>query len=112
MTINKKPSALKAGSVVLILPSDTYSLSNLNKTETTCTVLSYKSKKNNSDKEHGKSTIYNIEDIPFKKTEKGGRRDFFNRSTFMLERLELHITYLNEGLESHPPHRHIAEEII
>lgn len=112
VTINKKSSALKAGSVVLILTSDTYSLSNLNKTETTCTILSYTSKKNNSDKEHGKSTIYNIEDIPFKKTEKGGRRDFFNRATFMLERLELHITYLNEGLESHPPHRHIAEEII
>ena len=112
VTINAKPSSLKAGSVVLILPNDAYSISNLNSIESICTVLSYKSKKNYTGHGQGNSAVYTIETIPLKVTENGGRRDFMNRPTSMLERLELHITYLNEGLESHPPHRHDAEEII
>ena len=110
--LNQKQSSIKAGSVVLIFPGDKFSISNLNHIESTFTVLSYKSRKINSDQKLGKSMIFNIDDIPLKKTEKGGRRDFMNQSTAMLQRLELHITYLNEGLESHPPHRHNAEEII
>ncbi len=110
--LNQKQSSIKAGSVVLIFPGDKFLISNLNNIETNFTVLSYKSRKINSDQKLGKSMIFNIDDIPLKKTEKGGRRDFMNQSTSMLQRLELHITYLNEGLESHPPHRHNAEEII
>ncbi len=112
VSLNQKQSSIKAGSVVLIFPGDKFSISNLNNIETNFTVLSYKSRKINSDQKLGKSMIFNIDDIPLKKTEKGGRRDFMNQSTSMLQRLELHITYLNEGLESHPPHRHNAEEII
>ena len=47
-----------------------------------------------------------------KETEKGGRRDFFDRPTSVFERFEMHVTTLNEGLQSHAPHTHQAEEFL
>jgi quercetin dioxygenase-like cupin family protein len=43
--------------------------------------------------------------------QKKGRRFFFgnNRSGF---RLEMHETILGAGIETHPPHRHLHEEIV
>jgi (S)-ureidoglycine aminohydrolase len=50
--------------------------------------------------------------IEFKPHDKGGVRNYFETSTAMCKRLEMHVTTLNAGLKSHDPHTHVAEEII
>ncbi len=53
------------------------------------------------------------ENIPFKANNNGGgRHDFFEQPTAMQKRFEMHVTTLKEGLRSHDPHTHRAEEII
>jgi len=42
----------------------------------------------------------------------GGRRDFFEQSTVMQKRFEIHVSTLKEGIRSHDPHTHRAEEIV
>ena len=42
----------------------------------------------------------------------GQRRDVFNAPTATLARLDCHVTTLNPGAASHPPHRHPQEEVI
>ena len=50
--------------------------------------------------------------IPFKPHDKGGIRNYFDLSTAMSKRFEMHATTLKEGLKSHEPHTHTAEEIV
>ena len=45
-------------------------------------------------------------------TKVGFRRDVVRSPTATLDELEMHITTLNAGLESHPPHQHAAEELL
>ena len=42
----------------------------------------------------------------------GSTRKFFESPTATLELLECHVTTLNPGESSHPPHRHPEEEIV
>jgi quercetin dioxygenase-like cupin family protein len=42
----------------------------------------------------------------------GSFRKFFEAPTATLETLECHVTTLNPGLSSHPPHQHPEEEIV
>jgi len=52
------------------------------------------------------------EDLTFNKHERGGVRSYFSRPTSQTKRFEMHVTTLLGGLPSHPPHTHVAEEII
>ena len=45
-------------------------------------------------------------------TDKGERRQFFNKSTALFDKFDMHVTTLKEGEVSHPPHTHRQEEII
>jgi len=58
------------------------------------------------------SFIKNWNDMVFKPTEKGGTRQLFTIQTAMLHKFDIHVTTLNEGFNSHPPHTHVNEEII
>jgi (S)-ureidoglycine aminohydrolase len=60
----------------------------------------------------GRSFVKNWNKIAFKPHSKGGIRNYFELSTPMSERFEMHVTTLNEGLKSHEPHTHRAEEIV
>jgi (S)-ureidoglycine aminohydrolase len=58
------------------------------------------------------SKVYHNDQIPYKGDgKKKGRRFFYghNRSGF---NLEMHETILGPGMESHPPHKHVHEEIM
>ena len=44
--------------------------------------------------------------------EHGSARKFFDAPTATLNKLECHVTTLNPGMASHPPHHHPEEEII
>lgn len=50
--------------------------------------------------------------LAVKPTGAGERRDVYDAPTKTLHRFECHITTLNAGLMSHPPHRHPQEELI
>ena len=58
------------------------------------------------------SRIFDWESLKVEKTKVGERRDVVRLPTATLDELEMHITTLNPGLESHPPHQHAAEELI
>ena len=58
------------------------------------------------------STVFDWEKLPVRPTAVGQRRDVANNPSATLATFESHITTLNPGLASHPPHRHAQEEII
>ena len=59
-----------------------------------------------------RSTVFPWEDLVAKPTSVGLRRDVTNQPTATFERFECHISTLNTGQMSHPPHRHPQEEFI
>ena len=57
-------------------------------------------------------SVYDWTKIPARKTEVGEVRSFFRGPTKTLQELELHVTTLDPGKASHPPHKHPNEEMI
>lgn len=47
-----------------------------------------------------------------KPTDVGALRDVVRQPTATLDELEMHVTTLNPGLASHPPHTHPNEELV
>jgi quercetin dioxygenase-like cupin family protein len=58
------------------------------------------------------SRIFEWEALKVEKTKVGSRRDVVRQPTATLDELEMHITTLEAGQTSHPPHQHPAEELI
>lgn len=58
------------------------------------------------------SAAFRLEDLAVKPTGVGTRRDVADNPTPTLQRFECHISTLNGGCESHPPHQHPQEELI
>ena len=58
------------------------------------------------------SRVFLWESLKVADTKVGQRRDLVRAATLTLDELEMHITTLNAGQESHPPHQHPAEELL
>jgi quercetin dioxygenase-like cupin family protein len=58
------------------------------------------------------SAVFEWNSIPTKPTNVGSVRSFFKARTATLDELEMHVTTLEPGKASHPPHRHPNEELI
>jgi quercetin dioxygenase-like cupin family protein len=58
------------------------------------------------------SRIFEWDGLKVEKTKVGSRRDVVRQPTATLDELEMHITTLEAGQTSHPPHQHPAEELI
>ncbi|HEV8366318.1 MAG TPA: cupin domain-containing protein [Pyrinomonadaceae bacterium] len=58
------------------------------------------------------STVFDWNVIAVKQTDVGSVRQFFRSPTITLDELECHVTTLNPGLQSHPPHKHPNEELV
>jgi XRE family transcriptional regulator, regulator of sulfur utilization len=58
------------------------------------------------------SSIYDWNKIPATKTNIGEVRQFLKGPTATLDELEIHVTTLNAGEISHPPHKHQNEELV
>ncbi len=115
ITIAGKTHILGPGSVVLNIPNEDHSIVNNEPTNLTYYAMRYESvlpKDSIRAKNAGGSVVLNWNDVEFKAHDKGGRRNFLDRATAMCKRLEMHVTTLNEGLMSHPPHTHKAAEIL
>lgn len=106
---------LGPGSVAVILPGEEYIISNHEEVSAEYFHFQYQSKagqdRARADSAGG-SIVLDWNDVAYRETEKGGRRQQFDRPTSMLERFEMHTTTLNAGLRSHPPHSHREEEFI
>jgi XRE family transcriptional regulator, regulator of sulfur utilization len=59
-----------------------------------------------------RSTTFDWTKLEMKRTDLGARRDVMRAPTPTLDELEIHITTLNPGAVSHPPHRHPEEELL
>lgn len=57
-------------------------------------------------------TVFAWEDMTPKKTATGEVRSLYKGPTATVDQLEMHVTTLNPGMEPHPPHRHVNEELI
>jgi XRE family transcriptional regulator, regulator of sulfur utilization len=57
-------------------------------------------------------TVFKFDDLKVTKTPTGEVRSLVQQPTATVDQLEMHITTLNSGQMSHPPHRHINEELI
>ena len=58
------------------------------------------------------STVFDWDQLDAKTTAIGSVRSVVRAPTPTLGELEMHITTLNAGAVSHPPHRHPAEELL
>lgn len=56
--------------------------------------------------------VFDWEKIPVQKTDVGAIRNLIRQPTATLDELEMHVTTLNPGLASHPPHHHPNEELV
>ena len=59
-----------------------------------------------------RSALFEWNAVPAKQTDVGALRQFFRSPTATLDELELHVTTLNPGVSSHPPHKHPNEELV
>jgi quercetin dioxygenase-like cupin family protein len=57
-------------------------------------------------------TVFDWNDMKIVKTPTGEVRSLCKSPTATLDQLEMHVTTLNPGQTSHPPHRHVNEELI
>lgn len=106
---------LPPGSIALLFPGEEYSAKNSGESDAVYYVFKYKSKapadveRGNED---GGSFMISWDDLEFHPHGKGGIRNYFERTTAMLKRAEMHVTTLNAGIKSHEPHTHRAAEIV
>jgi quercetin dioxygenase-like cupin family protein len=59
-----------------------------------------------------KSTVFDWSSWPVRNTDVGKSRQVVRQPTLTLDELEMHVTTLNPGVASHPPHKHTNEELL
>jgi len=57
-------------------------------------------------------TVFHWDEMKVEKTKTGEVRHLYKGPTATLEQLEMHVTTLDPGMQPHPPHRHVNEELI
>ena len=57
-------------------------------------------------------TVFHSDQMQPRKTATGEVRSLYNGPTATVNQLEMHVSTLNPGMSSHPPHRHVNEELI
>ena len=115
VTIKGQSKILSPGSVALAIPGEAHGFENGGDTRVTYYIIKYRSKlPMNIDrgKQAGGSFMIDRSELTAKTTDKGSRVNYFERATSMAQRFEMHVTTLNAGMNSHPPHTHRAEEIV
>lgn len=116
VTIHFNDSAftLTPHSVAILMPGQKFTLKNAANERSDFYTMIYSKASKEIKKEAVKNSFVKIwEDQSFKPNNiGGGRRDFFECATIMQNRFEIHVSTLKEGIRSHDPHTHKAEEIV
>ena len=108
-------NALGPGSIAFVMPDEKFSVFADHGGKAQIYRLKFKSKKPidvKRGKDSGGSFVVDWNSLEMKKHERGGRWDLFNKPTATCTNYEMHVSMLEEGLPSHEPHTHAAEEII
>jgi (S)-ureidoglycine aminohydrolase len=114
VTIKGQSKLLSAGGLALSLPGDEHGAVNAGTAIASYYVIKYTKPIINAERgqSNGGSVLMDWPEPVVKATEKGERRDFFIKPTALFEKFDMHVTTLNKGEVSHPPHTHRQEEII
>jgi (S)-ureidoglycine aminohydrolase len=114
VTIGKNEKTMGPGSVAFAISGDEIGVENMGTGPATYYIFKLKSDslKLQRAKDAGGSFFLDWNDIKFNPHDKGGVRQYFNRPTATLKKLDIHVTTLNAGIKSHEPHTHKAEEIV
>ncbi len=109
-----REEVLGTGSITVMMAKDRFKINNNHETEAVFYVISWRAKDIDqlAYADYPDSYMINWDTVQFQETEKGGRRTIIRKATPMLDEFEMHVTTLNEGIASHPPHTHLDEEII
>jgi (S)-ureidoglycine aminohydrolase len=114
-TVEGRSVVLGPGGVILLMPRQIHSLENTGDGNLTYYVMRYRSKKKmdlGRGLAGGGTLMLNRDSLKFNPSARGGGRPYFDRSTAMCERFEMHVTQLDKKGESHKPHTHLETEII
>lgn len=125
-TINGEKKILTLGSVILADADELLSIENLGTIPAVYYMIQWKNPMNSPVAMNSpgamnspvalapgtKSETIIWEDVPVIPTEKGSTRRFYRKPMDLLYEFEMHVTMLNQGITSHPPHTHIDDEII
>jgi (S)-ureidoglycine aminohydrolase len=115
VTIGEESRVLGPGSVAFAEIGDEHGFSNAGDTEATYYVIKLKTRGKMDlarGQKAGGSFMIDYKEAEVKTHDKGATRPYFRRSTALFDYFEMHITTLNPGIQSHPPHTHAAAEII
>lgn len=117
VTYGDNESVLGPESVFLLMPQQMHSLSNAGDDNLTYYVVRFRAKKPMNMEggiASGGTTAYDADLLDFetKADGSGGARAYFDRSSAMFERIEMHVTHLGSGSTSHKGHSHIETEIV
>ena len=115
LQLGNRNKVLGPGSVVVIMPGDSYRLDNKTTEPLTYYIMRYTSNEVpdlDLYRLAGGSFWVDWEEVPYTPHDKGGIRRMFDYGTVMSKRFEMHVTTLNPGMQSHPPHTHRAAEIL
>lgn len=115
VTLKNKTRRLGAGSIALAMPGDEHGINNAGTGNATYYILKLKSRgpvNSGRAAEAGGSFAVNWDTVGVQKTDRGERRNIFDRATSQFSRFEMHVTTLNAGQVSHAPHTHRAEEAV
>ncbi|SFT85336.1 Cupin domain-containing protein [Algoriphagus locisalis] len=115
VNINGENTILGPNGVLSLMPKQMHSLKNVGEIPLTYYVIRFRSKKPMNIERgtaSGGTLLVNSDSTVYKATSVGGVRSYFDRSTSMCERLEMHVTTLDRKVASHAPHTHVETEII
>jgi len=117
ITIEDRSVIIGAEGVILLMPQQVHSIKNIGDGNLTYFVMRYRSKKKMNLKRGqvaGGSLMLNTDSLVYEPRPDGmkGGKAYFDQSTAMCERFEMHITQLNQKGPSHKPHSHVESEII
>lgn len=115
LTLKDSTCSIGAGSIALLMPGEKFSLQKEDFSPCKYYIMKYRSKQPVDaarGKTAGGSLVKDWSRIEFKPHDRGGIRNFYERPTAMCRRFEMHVTTLKEGIKSHEPHTHRAEEIV
>jgi (S)-ureidoglycine aminohydrolase len=115
VTIAGKSKTIGPGGVAMAMAGDEHGAVNVGKGKAVYYLLKYttgKSPDHESAAKAGGSVIVDWKEVAVNKTDRGVRRQQYNRPTSLFEKFDMHATTLDKGRDSHLPHTHREEEII
>jgi (S)-ureidoglycine aminohydrolase len=112
ISLGDTTSTIGPGSVAVLMPREQFGIQAAGGNGGSFYLMKYTAQPNTAGNNSGKSFVTDWNKLQFRPHDKGGVRKYFEASTAMFSRIEMHVTTLKAGLKSHEPHTHRPAEII